>query len=108
MKLLYNISLNRSWQTLNFVIKFVLQPKFGKLGIFKSSQIMLHREEAQESALLISKETQPNYNFSRLQMFCLYHRIYRECVYKMGDFTQNVKFHMLQIYAFLGVKLVRS
>ena len=50
MKLLYNISLNRSWQTLNFVIKFVLQPKFGKLGIFKSSQIMLRREEAQGSA----------------------------------------------------------
>ena len=31
----------------NFVIKFVFQSKFGKLGIFKSKQFMLHFEEGQ-------------------------------------------------------------
>ena len=32
----------------NFVIKFVFQSKFGKLGIFKSKQIMLQFESCNQ------------------------------------------------------------
>ena len=79
IKLLYIISLNLSWQTLNFVIKFVFQPKFGKLGIFKSKQTFWGRAESLwkevQPIVLLNSDKSSSHTAAKFSLFHCFHSV---------------------------------